>query len=155
MIARVLIKEPQKTGTRTNVRVGHAKIRTVKTAFGGIGGIVPRIAKPGDPELRDQRRLVEQRNFLTGNLKVGNTHLAEGVAKKHGRQRGNLIGQLHRTLVTLFGKGIDVARLFRESGGLKTEMGIAKGVGCGVSQQRAPLQRASAQLEGESARASG
>ena len=41
----------QKAGTGTKFGIGIAEVRTVKTAFGGIRGIVPRVAEPRDPHL--------------------------------------------------------------------------------------------------------
>src|SRR5579859_690631 len=147
MISGVLKEEAQETCAGTEVSVGNAKIGAVEATLGGVGGVVARVAEPRYAKLRDQGGRVEERNLLSKNFQVGDTHLAEGVPKEHGGQWADLVCQLHGAFVALLSECINVASFLRERCGLEAEPGIAESIGIGVSEQGAALEGAAAQLE--------
>src|SRR5208282_1000908 len=83
-IRRILKEEPGKAGARSDLGVCNAHVRAVEASFRRIGGIIPRVAEPGRAELRYQRWLVEQRNFVRGNVQIAHCHLAKGIAVQDG-----------------------------------------------------------------------
>src|SRR6266849_3765008 len=83
IVSRILKEKAQKTGAGTPIRVRMAEVHAIKTSLGGVGGIVPRVAEPGHTELRNQRWLLEQRDFLRRNIQVRNKHFAESIPIQH------------------------------------------------------------------------
>src|SRR5262249_20387679 len=64
VVRGVLEKEAQKACARADGGIGVAEFSAVVTALGSLSGIVAGVAYPGHAELRDQVRLLEQRDLL-------------------------------------------------------------------------------------------
>src|SRR6266851_3833039 len=79
VVGGILKKESQKAGARAKIRIGIAEAGAVEAALARIGGIVSCVAKPGHSKLGYQRRLLEQGNFLRGDvaIQVRHQHFSE------------------------------------------------------------------------------
>ena len=95
MIGRVLIQRSKEAGARAEISVRNTEIGGVQPTSRGIGGIVARVADPRSAELRNERGLLEKRNFLGGDIQVRNEYLPEAIAIEQSRAGGEVIGQLY------------------------------------------------------------
>ena len=99
MIGGVLIQKSKEAGAGPEISVRNTEIGAVQPPSGGIGGIVARVADPGSAELRNERGLLEKRNFLGGNIQIRNEYLPKAIAIEQSRAGGKVISQLYGTLV--------------------------------------------------------
>ena len=60
MEGRVLVKQAEETGARTDGRGGRAQVHVIEVPAVGIGGIIAMGAEPGTAEFPDQRRLADR-----------------------------------------------------------------------------------------------